>query len=60
LVQALWFRRIQSIKSTERDEPVEHAGYCCEVPEHAIDVGDGLFDDLGNAGKIPHLSEDET
>ncbi len=27
---------------------------------HAIDVGDGLLHDLGDAWKVPHLSEDKT
>ncbi len=39
---------------------MEHAGNCCEVPEHAIDLGDGLLYDLGDAGKVLHLWEDET
>jgi hypothetical protein len=59
-VQVLWFRREKNVKSTKRDEPVEHAGNYCKVPEHAIDVGDGLLHDLGDAGKVPNLSEDKT
>jgi hypothetical protein len=34
--------------------------YSCEVPEHAVDVGDELLHELGDNGVIDHLSEEET
>jgi hypothetical protein len=37
-----------SKKRDERDELEGHVDYCCEVPEHAVDVGDGLLHDLGD------------
>jgi hypothetical protein len=49
-----------SKKRAERYELEEHAGFCCEVPEHAVDLGNGLLHDLGDDGIVSNLSEDET
>jgi hypothetical protein len=57
---ALWFRRQKSVKRPEMDGLEKYAGNCCEGPEHAVDVGDGLLHDLGDVGVVPHLSEEVT
>jgi hypothetical protein len=54
----LWFRREKSVKIAERGEMEEYADICCEGPEHAVDVGDGLLHDLGDVGVSHHLSEE--
>jgi hypothetical protein len=42
-----------------RDKQEEQVDHNHEAPEHALDVGDGLLHDLGNAGVVSQLSEEE-
>jgi hypothetical protein len=48
------------VKTSVRDKQEEQVDYSYEAPEHGLDVGDGLLHDLGNAGVVPQLSEEET